>query len=281
MRVLKLQLSFGLAGLSFPRGWLMVVRLFIALGVMGTMTAAAAYNVAGVGTSAPFGANPYAQWSVPVLVALVVAALGLVAGRWWGRWLGLAAGLSGTSFGLWLLGSPPALCHPPGAMVSLLAPLLLVSLAGRTPFQYYDVPAGWTGGLRDGVVRWAAIANTAGLAALLFENLLFVRQIATPGLSSSVLFSLLAMATMATGTLLIARRKTIGLLIALSAAWMLLLSIGPLLLGDAGPAVLVLLTSVAPGILLTFLAVALYARPVVRFLRRGSEAASQTSATDR
>jgi hypothetical protein len=250
----------------------MLARLFVALGVLGAMTAAAAYNVAGVDTSVRFAANPYAQWSVPVLVALLVAALGLVAGRWWGRWLGLAAGWAGTSYALWnlgwtLTGACVGLGQPPGVAVSLLAPLLLVSLAGAAPFRYFDMPAGWTGGVRDAVVRWAVIANTAGLASLLFENLLFVREIGTPGLSSSVVFSLLAMATMIAGTLLIALRKTVGLLIALSAAWMLLLSIGPLLLGDRGVAVLSLLTSVGPGILLTFLAVALYARPVVRFLR--------------
>jgi hypothetical protein len=249
----------------------MLARLLVALGVLGIMTAAAAYNLAGVGVATPFSGNPYAQWSVPVLGALLVAALGLIAGRWWGRWLGLAAGLAGSSFALWWLASGvPTLGQPPGARVSLLSPLLLLTLAGRTPFQQYDVAAGWTGGVRDAVVRWAVIANTAGLAALLFENLLFVREIRTPGLSFSVVFSLLAMATMIAGTLLIALRKTAGLLVALSAAWMLLLSIGPLLLAEAGTAALVLITSVAPGILLTFLAVALYARPVVRFLRGGA-----------
>jgi hypothetical protein len=258
----------------------MVARLFVALGVLGALAAAAAYNLIGVGTRVGFAENPYAQWSLPVLGVLLVAAQGLVSARWWGRWLSLAVGLAGTSLAVWSLGlawwvrDGGSLVHPPGIAVTLLSPLLLLSLTGRAAFEYFDEAAAVGGSRasgRDAVVRWAVIANTAGIGALLFENLLFVRELGASGRASSwsVAFSLLALATMITGTLLVAWRKTVGLLIALTAAWMLLLSLGPLVLGGPSLATLVLLSAVAPGILLTFLAVALYARPAVRFLRGG------------
>jgi hypothetical protein len=244
----------------------MVVRMLVALGTLGTFAGMAIDNL--VGGHLPFARDAIAQWSVAAIAAVVAALVGLVNGRCWGRWLGLAIGVFASTL------APFVVLHQiqrpginPGTWLFLLGPLLWIALSGRRMYERYDAPAGQGDDLHARVVRWAVIANVAGLGALLFENIVFVRELGR--YTGSVVLSLAALIGVLAGSILLAARKTAGLLVVAAAAVLLALSVGDVLLGRPSYPAFALAGAVAPGAVLALAAAALYARPMLAFLRAG------------
>ena len=246
----------------------MTARLVTAIAVLGVMAGLLIENVLG----GRFGRDPVSQWSLPIAVVLVGTILGLLGRRGWARWIGLAAGVTTTIVAPFVaaLGGMRALEREPRLLVFLLGPVLLLSLAGARMFAAFEGKDGSQDDGRRKVVRWAVISNVAALAALLFENILFVRELTNPGHTGGVVLSVSAMAALLLGVVLLARGKTAGLLVLATGCAALVVSLLMVPMGlKPGSALIMLAASVAPGLLFGLLAAAIYARPIWRFLRAG------------
>jgi hypothetical protein len=246
----------------------MTVRIGLALGVLVILAGCALNNIL-TGGAVSGMRHAIAVWSVPAVVVLLAAAVGVGLQRWWGRWLALAVGVSGTITGAFVLGLSIAYgpSRSPWPFANLLGPVLIACLAGPSMYDQFEGRAGRADSLQAAVVRWAVITNIASFGALLFENIFFVRELGNPQFTSTVVFSLAAMTTLLLGVLLAARGKTAGLLLLAAAAVAVLVSVGALLFENQQPPALVLAASVAPGALLALIATLLFARPIWRYLR--------------
>lgn len=258
-------LRFTLEWIFSHGRWPMALRLTVAIGVLSGMAGMCLHNVFG---SARFTRDAFAHWSAPIAVVLLAAAVGLVRHRWWARWLGLAVGLAASILAGWLsVFVTTAPRYPKGSLVLLTGPLLLMSLSGRRLVEKFDIPAGWSDDARGRLVRWTVIANLSGLGALLFENMLFVREVLSPRFTGQVVLSLAAFVGLLAGAVLLARQKTAGLLVLAVGTALLMVSLGQLLVTMPNIPGMVLASAVAPGVLLAIVAVAVHAGPIVRFLR--------------
>jgi hypothetical protein len=244
----------------------MKARLVLAIAVLGVLAGLLIENVLGM----RFARNPISQWSLPIALVLVGTILGLVARSGWARWVGLAAGVTTTIIAgfLLLFTNVPSL-NQPRMLAFFLGPVLLLSLSGRRMFAAFEGKDGSADDARRKVVRWAVVTNIASLAALLFENILFVRELAKPAFTGSVVLSVSAMAALLLGVVLLARGKTAGLLVLAGGCVALVTSLFqvPAMGPDTNPALIMLVASVAPGLIFGLLAAAIYARPIWRFLR--------------
>ncbi len=150
-----------------------------------------------------------AMWLL--LTPLVVTIGGLVRGAYWSRWMALAAGIAVLPWASVLASSPSygmPVIRPTVALGASL--VLLLSLSGRAMFERYEggsTSVDWSGP-RMTLVRWTIICNMASvLAFYLFVVAYDYRiewHILIPG---SLLLGLIL------GVLLLARQKTVGLLL--------------------------------------------------------------------
>ncbi len=202
------------------------------------------------------------------LVLQVTTVVGLVTGRWWGRWLGLALGVFCCFLGgLGLIFQIVAGFSSRTDVIAVVAmsavgPLLLICLSGRAMFDRYDRPAGHVRGARPSLVRWAVITNLSSLVTL---ALLSFAVLEPHGSDVGHWRLALACAVLVLGgVVLLARGKTVGLLLALAAASTeIVLAASIHQVGMR--AILGLL--LAPGFLFIVAAAAAYVAPIWRFLR--------------
>jgi len=202
------------------------------------------------------------------IALLAAVTFGLISGRWWGRWLGLAIGLVCSAFGGFDLAMVMAgrLSHPTDVQASiamaLAGPVLLICLSGRTMFDRYDRPAGYSTGTRGLLVRWAAVTNLSSLVTLvLLSFAVFDRGSRDHGHWQ---LALLCAALVLSGVVMLAHGKTIGLVLAVVAASseiFLTASIRPI-----GSRV-IFGTLLSPGLVMVAAVTVAYSRPIWRFLR--------------
>jgi hypothetical protein len=202
------------------------------------------------------------------LVLGVTTVLGLVTGRWWGRWLGLALGVFCCFLGglglIFQISEGFSSWTDIVAVVAMgaVGPLLLTCLSGRAMFDRYDRPAGHARGPRPSLVRWAVITNLSSLVTLGLLSFAVLEP-----RSSDVAHWRLALACAVLvlgGVVLLARGKTVGLLLALVAASMeIVLAVSIHQIGARAIVGLLL----GPGFLLIVVAAAAYLAPIWRFLR--------------
>jgi hypothetical protein len=202
------------------------------------------------------------------MVFISVTVLGLVTGRWWGRWLGLAMGVFCCLFVSIEIVSEfgEGFVRPKQILAAIgmgsIGPLLLACLSGRTMFERYDQPAGHARGARPALARWAAITNVSSLVTL--------------GLVSSVMLdphgpevtywkpALACLLLILAGVVLLARGKTVGLLLAFVGA---LAEVGVLASVERSSDRPIIATLLAPGFVFSVAAAVAYAAPMWRFLR--------------
>ncbi len=158
-----------------------------------------------------YGVNPGLVVATKLLlVPLGAAIIGLAAEQYWGRWLGLAAAVAVLPWALYLtFGLPPGVPLMQQTIALVASVLLLVTLSGRVMFERYEGRAAtdWSG-LRMGLVRWTLILNLASAVGLfVFVSVYRYRvewHVAVPAV---LLIGLVV------GVLLLARQKTMGLLL--------------------------------------------------------------------
>jgi hypothetical protein len=202
------------------------------------------------------------------LVLMVSTTLGLVTGRWWGRWLGLALGIFCCFLGgLGVLaqiaeGFASRTDVVAVATMSSVGPLLLACLSGRAMFDRYDRPAGHARGARPSLVRWAVITNLSSVVILALLSFAALEP-HSPDLARWRLALACALLVLG-GVVLLARGKTVGLLLALVAASTeVILAVSINRVGERAAVGLLL----APGFLLIVAAAVAYVAPIWRFLR--------------
>jgi hypothetical protein len=146
-----------------------------------------------------------------LLVPLGLTILGLALDKIWGRWLALAGAAAVIPWAAFLtFGMPPGALLTRQAALALAASLaVLLSLSGRAMVERFEGrgAADWTGP-RMGLVRWTIILNLAS-ALQLFLFLVAYRY--TIGWHAVIPAGLLA--ALLAGVLLLARQKTVGLLL--------------------------------------------------------------------
>ena len=202
------------------------------------------------------------------IALLAAATFGLMSGRWWGRWLGLAIGLVCTSFGGFDLAMVLAerLSHPTDAQASiamaLAGPVLLICLSGPAMFDRYDRRAGYSTGRRPLLVRWAAVTNLSSLVTLVLLSFAVFDHGSRDHAHWQL--ALLCAALVLSGVVMLARGKTMGLVLAVVAASseiLLTASIRP-----TGSRV-IFGTLLSPGLVMVAVVAVAYSGPIWRFLR--------------
>ena len=155
------------------------------------------------------GERKLGLWAL--LLPLAVTFLGLARNRYWARWLGLAAGIAVLPWAAVLTlatGYGAPLTQPAVALAASL--LLLMSLPGKNMFDAYEgrvTNMDWSG-RHMSLVRWTVIFNIASTLALYLFVVFYDYRIAWHHISMAAL-----LAGLVIGVVLLARQRTIGLLI--------------------------------------------------------------------
>lgn len=157
-----------------------------------------------------------------LLIPLVITAIGLLMDRFWSRWLALAGAVAVLPWAVVLTFGLPSGAPLAQQTVALIASLLLLlSLTGQAMFDRYEGRASmdWSGP-RMGLVRWTIILNIASVIGLS----LFV-AVYRYTIEWHVAIPAILLLGLVTGVSLLARQKTIGLLL-VGAACILFLPAG-------------------------------------------------------
>jgi hypothetical protein len=149
-----------------------------------------------------------------LLVPLGLTIIGLAMGRTWARWLALAGAVAVLPWAAFLTFGMPAgtLIRRQAAFALAASLVLLLSLSGRAMVRRYEGHAArdWTAP-RMGLVRWTIILNLASALQLFLFLVAYRYTIAWHAvIPAGLLAGLLA------GVLLLARQKTVGLLLVAS-----------------------------------------------------------------
>ncbi len=150
-----------------------------------------------------------AMWVLTVPLAITM--LGLVRNRYWSRWVALAVGIAVLPWATALTFTPSYGLPVTRQAVALVASLFLIwSTSGAVMFEGYEGRVknmDW-GGRRMSLVRWTIICNIASALALYLFVTAYDHSI---GWQLAVMASLLL--GLVVGVLLLARQRTIGLLL--------------------------------------------------------------------
>lgn len=205
-----------------------------------------------------------AMW--PMLVPLAIAAVGVIRERYWGRWLGLSAGIAVLPWSAaFLLGPKFGAPVVRPAIAFAASTLLLLSLTGRTMLHRYDERAktNWTGP-KMGLLRWTVICNTASAVALYVFLTAYDYQVDWLLAIPAVL-----LVGVVVGVLLLARQKTIGILVMAVSCILFVPAAGYLVWKEAaypGEAMLFAVVFL-PGIVTGWATLLAFGKPMMRFLR--------------
>ena len=162
-----------------------------------------------------YGVNPRLVIATRVLlIPLGAAIVGLALEKYWGRWMALAAAVVVLPWAVFLtFGLPPGVPMMQQTIALVASALLLATLSGRAMFERYEGRSAtdWSGP-RMGLVRWTIILNISSAVALF----LFV-AVYRYTIEWYVAFPAVLIVALMAGVLLLARQKTLGLvLVALS-----------------------------------------------------------------
>ena len=216
-----------------------------------------------------YGVNPGLVVATRVLLLpLGVTIVGLALEKHWGRWMALAAAVAVLPWAAYLtFGLPPGVPLMQQTVALVASALLLVTLLGRSMFERYEGRAStdWSGP-RMGLVRWALILNLASAVGLFVFVAVYRYRIewhvAVPAL---LLLGLLA------GVLLLARQKTVGLLL-VALSCVLFVPAGAFFVSKesswAGGAH-IFAASFLPGVLAGWACLVVFGRPIWQALRSG------------
>jgi hypothetical protein len=140
---------------------------------------------------------------------LALAVAGLLGSAWWGRWLPLAGALAVLPWATAFLIGPSYGASRLGPLVAGVAGVaLLAALTGPTMFRRFEGRTPEWRGRPMTVVRWAIVTNLASMLVLLAFVAAYDARARGPIM---LLGGLLALLTV--GVLLLARRRTVGLLL--------------------------------------------------------------------
>jgi hypothetical protein len=145
-----------------------------------------------------------------LLIPLGLAIIGLALEKIWGRWLALAGSIAVLPWAVVLTFGLPTGAPLTQQTIALAASLaLLVSVSGRAMFKRYEGKAAmdWSGP-RMGLVRWTIILNMASSLGLFLFVVVYRYAV---GWHIAIPAGLLA--GLVAGVLLLARQKTVGLLL--------------------------------------------------------------------
>jgi len=216
-----------------------------------------------------YGVNPGLVVATKVLLfPLGIAIVGLALERHWGRWLGLAAAVAVLPWATFLtFGLPAGVPLMQQAIALVASGSLLVALTGRAMFGRYEGRAAtdWSGP-RMGLVRWTLILNLASAVGLfVFVSVYRYRidwHVAVPAV---------LLAGLVAGVLLLAKQKTVGLLL-VALCCVLFIPAGAFFVwmesSWAGGA-RVFAASFLPGVLAGWACLIAFGKPVWRTLRSG------------
>ena len=158
-----------------------------------------------------YGVNPRLVVATRVLLLpLSAAIIGLILETYWGRWLALAAAVVVLPWAIFLtFGLPSGVPLLQQTIALVAASTLVAVLPGRAMFERYDCQAAtdWSGA-RMGLVRWTIILNVAFAVGLFIFVAVF-----GDGFEWHVSIPALLLAGLLAGVPLLARQKTIGLLL--------------------------------------------------------------------
>jgi hypothetical protein len=158
-----------------------------------------------------YGVDPRLVFATRLLlVPLGVTIAGLALGRYWSRWLALAGAFAVLPWAVVLTFGLPSGAPLGQQTIALVASfVLLASLLGRTMFDHCEGRSGrdWSGP-RMGLVRWTIILNIASALGLF----LFV-AVYRYAIEWHVVIPAVLLAGLLAGVLLLARQKTLGLLL--------------------------------------------------------------------
>jgi len=145
-----------------------------------------------------------------LLIPLGLTIVGLALEQFWSRWLALAGAIAVLPWALVLTFGLPRGAPLTQQTIALVASLvLLVSLSGRAMFERYEGHAAtdWSGP-RMGLVRWTIILNMASALGLFLFVVVYRYAVGWHVAIPAVL-----LASLVAGVLLLARQKTVGLLL--------------------------------------------------------------------
>ncbi len=206
-----------------------------------------------------------AFWALSILTA--ITAIGLVRARYLARWMAIALGWSVLPIAGAIMLDPPARSDVRPLVTLLAGATIFVALLGRSMFAAFEGRSSthdWSGG-RMGLVRWAIIAN---LATSLSLSLATLQWQSMPGkvvvwCGSFALILLLSIG-------LLARQKTLGILLLAVGCVGILGSGSYFMVSDAAPweAVMLLSLMFGPGVVLGSAVLVAYAKPILAFVRR-------------
>jgi hypothetical protein len=159
----------------------------------------------------PYGVDPRLVVAIRLLLLpLGLTIIGLALEKFWSRWLGLAGALAVLPWACVLTFGLPRGAPLLQQTIALVASLvLLVSLSGRAMFERYEGKAGrdWNAP-RMGLVRWTIILNLASVLGLFLFVVVYRYAIGWHVAIPAVLLAGLLL-----GVLLLAKQKTVGLLL--------------------------------------------------------------------
>jgi hypothetical protein len=214
-----------------------------------------------------YGVNPRLVIATRVLlIPLGATIIGLVLEKYWGRWLALAAAVVVLPWAIVLTFGLPSGAPLGQQTIALVASgLLLVTLTGRAMFERYEARAAtdWSGP-RMGLVRWTIILNIASAVALS----LFV-AVYRYTIEWHVAFPAVLIVALLVGVLLLARQKTLGLvLVALSCVLFVPAAVFFVWMESSYAAgVRIFAMSFIPGVVAGWVCLFAFGRPVWRALR--------------
>ena len=203
-----------------------------------------------------------------LLLPVAWAIVGLLLRRASGRWFGLAIGIAVLPWATAFTFSPSYGAPTWPQRVALIAALvLLISLTGRRMFEAHEgrMSVDWSG-FRMGLLRWTLIFNIAAAFALY----LFVTAY-DANISGFVQVGAWLLLGLISGVWLLANQKTIGLLI-LAACCVAFVPLGiEFLRREAhSPEEAWLLVAIfLPGVLLGWISLIAFGRPMLKFLEDG------------
>jgi hypothetical protein len=216
-----------------------------------------------------YGVNPRLVGATRMLlIPLGATIFGLALDKYWARWLALASAVAVLPWAVYLtFGLPPGVPLAQQSIALVSSALLLVTLSGRAMFERYEGRAAtdWSGP-RMGLVRWTLILNLASTVGLfLFVAMYRYRVGWHVALPAALLVGLVA------GVLLLARQKTMGLLL-VALSCILFVPAGAFFVWKessyAGGA-RIFAAGFLPGILAGWACLFAFGKPVWRALRAG------------
>lgn len=214
-----------------------------------------------------YGVNPRLVVATQLLlVPLGLAIIGLALGRHWGRWLALASAVAVLPWALYLtFGLPLGVPLMQQTIALVASVLLLATLSGRAMFEHYEGRAAtdWSGA-RMGLVRWTLILNLASAVGLFVFVAVYRYRI-----EWHVTVPAMLLVGLVGGVLLLARQKTVGLLL-VALSCVLFVPAGAIFVWKesswAGGAP-IFAASFLPGILAGWVCLVAFGKPLWRALR--------------